>query len=766
MHSPSREVDVQEGSSTSAAAINATSATGATAPVTLTKSGNVSKMRAHRGNVPTLPQTKFCHLCPAKFTRTTHLNRHLKTHSNERLHECDRCNAQFTRSDLLSRHKRTCCDSSVANRSRRKSCKSCADSKVKCDLQRPCSRCQAKNRDCVYVNTSGTVPEEEPGVPSNASPDANQADSSAASSPRTQSEASADIHPYPSHPPSRSASTSSLSSSHASTSYSSPASSRVVSYTASSSSKAYLSELVSSQMYDGLFADLFTSSFEKNPVVPGQYFHSDPTAMLSDRIDSAGISSNGYVPLTEQLAAYDIPQLNLTLPASPDALQPNIPMGISSVQPTLAELNGYMRLFLSIYLHHMPIVHVPTFLQSPSLPILVTAMRASGAMYDTTPTAAKYVEDVLSTTRDSIIAELSSSNNKCYNEISQLTTASALIQTIGLFHRDTEQRARSNVYHGMIVMMLRMNGFADLARDWKLEQPIDFSDAAATERAWRAWVAHESAKRAIWICYLHDCCHPIFFNLAPTFRSEQFTLGLPCEDALWTAKNATEWAMHLQTPSPYGSIEVRLSGTYLKALYYYLTQNNPDNAPRPFNIPPFAHFLMIYAIMRQLFELYLRDRLPFLQSDGTRGSGGGAEVQPGPHFVDRARAFHVQILLHHWLQSWLTSPETPRGLPESQQRFLFNALPFYWVAQVALVAYQEGLPPFDPQGAYIRSNDAKFYLMKKWERHVRKFLAGGESTATRFWDEVMKIRIETWQAETGFEYEHLLGFFQRDHGAS
>lgn len=231
----------------------------------------------------------------------------------------------------------------IANRSRRKSCQSCADSKVKCDLQRPCSRCQAKNRDCVYVNTSGTVPEEEQAPTSNPSPDAHHADSSAASSPRTQSEALAETHPHPRLPPSRSGSSSSLSSSHASTSYSTPASSRVVSYTASSSSKAYLSELVSSQMYDGLFADLFTSSFEKNPVVPGQYFHSDPTAMLSDRIDSAGISSNGYVPLTEQLAAYDIPQLNLTLPVSPDALQPNIPMGISSVQPTLAELDGYSK---------------------------------------------------------------------------------------------------------------------------------------------------------------------------------------------------------------------------------------------------------------------------------------------------------------------------------------------------------------------------------------------------------------------------------------
>ena len=39
----------------------------------------LSKMRSHRGNIPTLPQTKLCPLCPAKFTRTTHLNRHLKT---------------------------------------------------------------------------------------------------------------------------------------------------------------------------------------------------------------------------------------------------------------------------------------------------------------------------------------------------------------------------------------------------------------------------------------------------------------------------------------------------------------------------------------------------------------------------------------------------------------------------------------------------------------------------------------------------------------
>ena len=36
--------------------------------------------------------------------------------------------------------------------------------------------------------------------------------------------------------------------------------------------RGYLTELFSSEMYDNLFSDLFTSSFEKNPAVPGQHF--------------------------------------------------------------------------------------------------------------------------------------------------------------------------------------------------------------------------------------------------------------------------------------------------------------------------------------------------------------------------------------------------------------------------------------------------------------------------------------------------------------
>ncbi|KAG2009474.1 STE-12 alpha [Coprinopsis cinerea AmutBmut pab1-1] len=125
-------------------------------PIEYRANGEISRMRSHKGNMPSLPQNKFCSLCPAKFTRTTHLNRHLRSHTNERSHKCDACSAEFTRSDLLTRHKRTCGDSRNSHKSRRKSCQSCAESKVKCNLQFPCSKCVARGRECVFINDPET----------------------------------------------------------------------------------------------------------------------------------------------------------------------------------------------------------------------------------------------------------------------------------------------------------------------------------------------------------------------------------------------------------------------------------------------------------------------------------------------------------------------------------------------------------------------------------------------------------------------------------
>jgi hypothetical protein len=56
--------------------------------IDLKANGEVSRMRSHKGNMPSLPQTKHCSLCPAKFTRTTHLNRHLRSRGSSPYNLC------------------------------------------------------------------------------------------------------------------------------------------------------------------------------------------------------------------------------------------------------------------------------------------------------------------------------------------------------------------------------------------------------------------------------------------------------------------------------------------------------------------------------------------------------------------------------------------------------------------------------------------------------------------------------------------------------
>src|SRR5712675_1852548 len=93
-------------------------ASSSTSPLLSPQDEHSSRMRSHKGNRPSLPQSKYCSLCPAKFTRTTHLNRHLRSRSyfslcnmrrwyaypahpplidtNERLHRCSVINRFYT----------------------------------------------------------------------------------------------------------------------------------------------------------------------------------------------------------------------------------------------------------------------------------------------------------------------------------------------------------------------------------------------------------------------------------------------------------------------------------------------------------------------------------------------------------------------------------------------------------------------------------------------------------------------------------------------
>lgn len=214
-------------------------------------------------------------------------------------------------------------------------------------------------------------------------------------------------------------------------------------------------------------------------------------------------------------------------------------------------------------------------------------------------------------------------------------------------------------------------------------------------------------------------------------------MPLPCDNAVWKANSYQEWRRALSKDSPYGSLRDRLQPPGLQAVLTKLAdQNVPEDDP-PVIVTPFAHFILTHAILRTFF----------VECVGRK---------PEEEREDEDIAYNVQFMLHKWLNSWYNSPDTPSDGDASDPIFLHDALPFYWIAQVLLLAQRDNLLPFGQEANdKDKSGEAKYTLMKEWLRLVREQIRKGKSESTLFWDQLMKIRMRSKQEEDG----GLLGFF-------
>jgi len=415
--------------------------------------------------------------------------------------------------------------------------------------------------------------------------------------------------------------------------------------------------------------------------------------------------------------------------------------------PGPSELEYYLHLFFTKFLEQMPIVHAPTFNVTNKPAILISAMQACGALYVKSPTASNFITQTLANTRDEIMAAFARKPTVLEDQI-HLILAVCLLQTIGLFHERAEQRSQSNIYHAMLVMMIRQSGLLHNNANWS--RPI-LNNPSLVQQTWRDWVCYETTKRALTMTFLHDCCHTIYYTLPPTFFRQEFNLRLPCDDVLWTAPTSHEWLMEVTKDISGQTPEERLCGGPCVQECLARLAEVHSRSRTPLMLNPFSQFVLIHGVLRKLFE----DCLDKNRRDPHPRSADEEYTRVNPT---------IQYMLHNWLQSWLQSPDTPKISKGQEPVFFHDGLPFYWIAQVLLLAYQENLPPFASDNpAWNLSEDAKYGLMKEWFKHIRAFLRRGEQGPTLFWDELMKIRMDSWQSDIAApdQSEGLLGFFEK-----
>ncbi|KAJ6514850.1 hypothetical protein C8R47DRAFT_1032458 [Mycena vitilis] len=679
-----------------------------------------TKTRAHNHNVQSLAKTQCCSLCPAKFTRITHLNRHLRSHANERRHRCNICkSSEFTRSDLLSRHQRRCgkvvspsrrksceacaaskvkcnlqhpCASCVARgrecifrtdpKWRKMSCEACAASKIKCDLERPCAKCAARGRDCIYRSEpeqSDAPFEADPGQSDDAQGEADSQGSvcsplgvrgnaapTMTCSPVAEGPPMTSRSPCPSFPnfPPMSQSEDLLQNL-------SPPRSEDLQPFGEQQTQAF------SPLYDvGVYENLSPSSWSPlSPISPSIFpclLTLSPTFVDDRRTmnKAEGYRYSGAAPsvsLAGETISIPVP---VPLPPRSNMLmaQPTIMLDLS--------------LFFTRFLAHVPLIHAPTWKMAETPVMLVRIFHACGALFVRTPNAAAFVEATLTSVTAEIDEEFSVLGIS-YRHI-HLLVALVLLQTVYLFQRESAAMDQSRPplykYHTMLVAMIRRTALIERVGTWRASE---WNDPSSLETAWIEWVQFVTVQRTLLLAFLHDCNHCIYFAYPPAFSPTELAVHLPCDEELWHAPSAAHWFVAAHTPSPYGVGIDRIYGVNMqRALAALATPAAPSfsaaatdtappsHTPAGLPLPPFALFLLIHTVLRTISV--------------TVGQRRASPVLPAPARAEFTR--RMQRVLDNWLQLWLLTPE---GARESESGapippFVCNSLPAYWIAQLSL----------------------------------------------------------------------------------
>ncbi|KAF9263390.1 hypothetical protein L218DRAFT_999710 [Marasmius fiardii PR-910] len=687
--------------------------------------------------------TKQCEICQATFTRKTHLNRHMRSHTNDRSHKCKLCNSQFTRSDLLTRHKKIC--------GGLKSCQACAKAKSRCDLQTPsCSKCISRGIECEYVTgpaarknpdnpsaTSGipnfAVPPFSPS--STKSPFDFDADSLRRSSPSSDSSSSSllgadcdsssvcsspgDIWPTAAGLPDFACQTD-------------PSLTNIVDASAALFEIPFTNMNLHSECtaeINGMSASEWDSLYEElERSTCGDYYKpgwavevtscSPPSIPQStypfpDKTWQSGVIPQLNVP---PLTTAQIPFLQCsplvntsTLPGIPTPTQPH--RGLKPPQVDESLLDSFQHLFLTDFLAQLPILHTPSWNANDKPDVLIKAMQACGALYARTAESDKLVTEVLKSGREEIIMDFVRQTDPMHQ--TYLILALVLIQSIGLFHQSADQRRSSAIYHAMIAPMVnRSPAFQELLQ-WSL--PINFLFTSSLDDVWRDWVRYETAKRVLCLFYLHDCCQAIFFATPPT-GCLPANLCLPCEPALWNARTSQEWYACLQQSSHYGSPATRLKGLDLQQAWSTLLEQRPPTVTT--YTSAFGHLILAHCALAQIF----------IRVDTGTDNGAGlplCSAKIGSENVSPLTLYTMRNALHNWLLNWQYEGLQCHGpeSPVTKLPFTEDALPFYWLGQISLFLLCEG------KGRGPTANpDIRFHVVKEWLARIRECL-GSQRTA-------------------------------------
>jgi hypothetical protein len=140
----------------------------------------------------------------------------------------------------------------------------------------------------------------------------------------------------------------------------------------------------------------------------------------------------------------------------------------------------------------------------------------------------------------------------------------------------------------------------------------------------------------------------------------------------------------------------------------------------PSTVNPFASFILIHSILRDVVH------------NAHGSSSHTCMVDHGG--INGMNTIAIESSLHKWQKMWSANPETVHlggnnhGLP-----FVYDAIPFYWLARMVEAAKQKGTIHIGPP-ASMKDMEDRYRLVKSWLKHISLCLRSGSPVLPNLWN--------------------------------
>ena len=268
-----------------------------------------------------------------------------------------------------------------------------------------------------------------------------------------------------------------------------------------------------------------------------------------------------------------------------------------------------VKLFVTHFSHfqgHWPIIHMPTFNPADAYDGLLLAVCTIGAIYSDKLSLleARWLMELV---QNAIQRTLDARRGCTIEEIQALI----MLQIVFTWHGNDVQRQDSRQSFWKL---------AELARNNHLLRPLPLSHPAysvlhngrhepdkkeTTTWSWHTWVEQEKRSRAMYLIYLLDCALVLYFNERPQFDATELRIQLPCDDAVWQARNSEDCAKALGIRGPEAQASTNTTGSrrlkqpQFRACLETLLDRTHTLAPRSTNV--YSKFILIHALHVQIW---------------------------------------------------------------------------------------------------------------------------------------------------------------------